>query len=308
MPHSFPSNTTAGAPLKISIVIVTFNARAVIAECLESCIQQTWLDRELIVIDGGSTDGTASIIRKYEQFITYWVSEPDEGIFDAWNKALKHVTGTWILFRGADDVFWDNSVLDQVASSLSTARPTELVCYGSSVVTDQNGFVRRVQGGPWNEIGRRFFREMTIPHPATFHHVDLFNRFGNFDSSYHVAGDYEFLLRVLRRPGVDAKFISHLIVSRMFDGGNSAKHMFRSRLEEIRAKRQNGISRLPITQYRRILTNARSVVLRKTLHLLLGRRRSDVLYTWRRRQVSARLQSNITQLMARRRVQQQVGM
>jgi glycosyltransferase involved in cell wall biosynthesis len=281
----------------ISIVIATYNAGSCLAECLKSCLKQTWRDQELIVIDGGSTDNTVSIIRAFAQHITYWVSEPDNGIYDAWNKALQHVTGTWVLFRGADDVFWDASALEDAAKELMIARPAELVCYGSTVVTDQNSFVRRVQGGPWKEIGRRFFQEMTIPHPATFHHIDLFGRFGDFDTSYRVAGDYEFLLRVLSQPDVEAKFMTQVIVSRMFDGGNSAKHMFRSRLEEIRAKRHNGIPGLPLTQYWRILTNTKAVILKCTLRLLLGRHWSDVLYTWRRRQVSRGLQWRIDDLM-----------
>src|SRR5579871_4897782 len=227
--------------MKISIVIATFNAAKYVAECLDSCIEQTWPDKEIIVIDGGSTDGTVEIIRRRQRHIAFWVSEPDNGIYDAWNKALTHVTGSWVLFRGADDVFWSPATLEEAAASLTHAAPNELVCYGTVVVTGEDGCLRRISGEPWSAARQNFFQLMSIPHPSTFHHASLFRSFGGFDSSYRIVGDYDFLLRALRRPEVEAKFLPGVIVTRMRDGGESGKHFFRADLEAIAARRRNAI-------------------------------------------------------------------
>jgi glycosyltransferase involved in cell wall biosynthesis len=118
-----------GGLVKVSIVIATYNAAQYLDACLNSCVEQTWSNKEIILIDGASTDGTLEIIHKYEGHITFWMSEPDEGVFDAWNKALDHVSGDWVLFRGADDVFWDANALERIAPHLINASSAEVVCY-----------------------------------------------------------------------------------------------------------------------------------------------------------------------------------
>lgn len=278
--------------MTISIVIATYNAGRVLRDCLRSCVEQTWQDREIIVIDGGSTDDTLEIIRNYRNHIAYWSSEHDRGIFDAWNKALDHVTGSWVLFRGADDVFWDPTALERIAPHLMTAGPRELVCYGIVVSTDEAGCIRMIHGEPWSAAGARMRREMAVPHAAAFHHVELFRRFGRFDADYRVAGDYEFLLRAFVHPDVKAKFASGELITRYWVGGNSGRHVFLSRIEECRARRRHGVAIIPWLQYRRILTNIRSVVMRRMLYLL-GDRIAGKVYSWRRRQVSIRLKARL---------------
>src|SRR4051794_25072849 len=88
---------------KISIIVVTYNAGSILQNCLDSIFRQAYPAIEIIIIDGKSDDNTVSIIEKNSSRIAYWKSEPDEGIYDAMNKALKHVTGEWIYFIGADD-------------------------------------------------------------------------------------------------------------------------------------------------------------------------------------------------------------
>ena len=90
--------------LKISIVTVSYNAAETIEQTISSVVNQTYENIEYIIIDGGSTDGTVDIIRKYEDRIAYWVSEPDKGIYDAKNKGIDAATGDYIYFLGADDI------------------------------------------------------------------------------------------------------------------------------------------------------------------------------------------------------------
>ena len=100
--------------LLISVVTVCYNAADTIEKTMLSVLNQTYHDIEYIIIDGGSTDGTVEIIRKYADRIAYWVSEPDKGIYDAMNKGIKVATGEWINFMNAGDEFVDANVLDKL--------------------------------------------------------------------------------------------------------------------------------------------------------------------------------------------------
>ena len=87
-----------------TVIVATYNCESTLADCLNSIVSQT-VKSELIVIDGGSTDSTNSIIKNYEDNLSYYISEKDQGVYDAWNKALKKATGEWIIFLGSDDWF-----------------------------------------------------------------------------------------------------------------------------------------------------------------------------------------------------------
>ncbi len=99
---------------KVSIVTVVYNDAKGLEKTIKSVINQTYKNVEFIIIDGGSTDGTVEIIKKYEDYIDYWVSEEDKGIYDAMNKGIKAATGTWINFMNAGDVFVDCEVLSSI--------------------------------------------------------------------------------------------------------------------------------------------------------------------------------------------------
>lgn len=101
----------------VSVVTVVFNGEKYLEETIQSVINQTYDNFEYIIIDGGSTDGTIDIIKKYEDKISYWVSEPDNGIFDAMNKGIDVATGEWINFMNAGDGFYANNTLWEVFST-----------------------------------------------------------------------------------------------------------------------------------------------------------------------------------------------
>ena len=100
--------------VKISIVTVCYNAVAVIEKTIQSVLSQTYRNIEYIVIDGASTDGTIDVLKKYQTKISCFISEPDEGIYDAMNKGLKIATGEWICFMNAGDFFYDTEVLNSM--------------------------------------------------------------------------------------------------------------------------------------------------------------------------------------------------
>ena len=185
------------APL-ISIIVAVFNGKATLQQCIDSVAQQTWPNRELIVIDGGSNDGTVELLNANREKIAYWISEPDRGIFNAWNKGLAQANGEWICFLGADDHLWDARVLERMAAQLERIPPGIRVAYGQIMMLSAEGQQLYAVGAPWQEAGESFKQYMSIPHPAVMHRKSLFERHGKFDESFHIAGDYEFLLRELK--------------------------------------------------------------------------------------------------------------
>lgn len=108
-----PKQTASVKPF-VSVVTVTYNAREVLERTIKSVVNQTLRNREYIIVDGGSSDGTLEIIKKYEHLIDYWVSEKDSGIYDAMNKGIACASGEWINFMNAGDVFFDDNVLQNI--------------------------------------------------------------------------------------------------------------------------------------------------------------------------------------------------
>lgn len=122
--------------MKISIITVVFNGKDTIGHTIESVLSQTYKDIEYIIIDGGSTDGTVDIIKNFEDRIAYWMSEPDNGIYDAMNKGIKVATGEIIGILNSDDMYADSSVIEEVVNRISREKAD--TCYGDLVYVDKN--------------------------------------------------------------------------------------------------------------------------------------------------------------------------
>lgn len=213
-----PSDDSAGAeqfPARVSVIVAVYNAGATLQRCLESIIRQDHADVEIVVIDGASTDGSVDIIRAHDAQIATWRSGPDDGIYDAWNKALEHVTGAWVCFLGADDEF---AAPDSISKLIAAAQQDTDLVFGRVQLVDEQGTALRILGEPWN--WSRMKRMPTVAHPGALHKRTLFRRFGNFDQRYRIAGDYEFLLRV----GADAKasFLDDVVVRFANAGASSS--------------------------------------------------------------------------------------
>ena len=226
----------------ISIIVAVFNGTPTLQQCIDSVAQQTWPNRELIVIDGGSEDGTVELLNANREKIAYWISEPDRGIFNAWNKGLSHAKGEWICFLGADDYLWDERVLERMAAQLEKVPSDIRVAYGQIMLLSAEGQQLHAVGAPWQEAKELFRQYMSIPHPAVMHRRSLFERHGKFDESFRIAGDYELLLRELK--SADARFIPDIIVAGMRQGGGISSDPLNSvsvLRESRRAQRKNGL-------------------------------------------------------------------
>lgn len=177
---------------KISIIIATLNCERTLKKCLDSIVEQTYPNKEIIILDGISRDTTPQIAQEYAKEIAYFESSPDTGIYHAWNKALAHVTGDWVLFMGADDYFFSDVILNKAVNCITSLQGASVV-YGCALLGDKDSEIKRGAEWSWTKFRRKM---IGIPHTATFHNSVLFKQYGNFDESFRLAGDYEFLLRV----------------------------------------------------------------------------------------------------------------
>lgn len=220
----------------ISIIIATYNADKTIERCLNSIIPQKYNQIEVLIVDGKSKDKTIEIINKYQKYIDFFISEPDKGIYDAWNKALKHINGEWVMFIGADDIILPNS-LRKYINYLQSNKVNGLdLISGRCEMINKKGDIITTWGNPyrWDE----FRRYMKISHGSALHNKNLFQEIGNFNIHFRICADYEFLLR----KKLKTAFINETIIQ-MQVGGMSCSikgqietykiHRYRKSIPEI---------------------------------------------------------------------------
>ncbi len=215
-----------GSKPTISIVTAVYNGASSFNNTVESVARQLGSEIEYVVIDGGSTDGTVDIIRKHSDVITYWVSEPDKGIYDAWNKGIRHARGDYISFVGADDVIHE----DYARTYLDAVRRRPDVDYWSSKVMFDST-PPKIVGKPWK--WSEFRRYMSVAHVGSLHSRRLYENFGLYDTAFRIVGDYEFLLRPAEH--LCAGYVDTVTVT-MGAGGISNKHAFAALAETRKAK------------------------------------------------------------------------
>ncbi len=234
----------------ISIITVVFNGAKTLRATIESITPQLTDDIEYLIIDGGSNDGTQDIIQSYAHHLAYWTSESDNGIYDAWNKALTKASGRYIGFVGADDVLLPNTL----AVYLNSIHKQPEVEYWSSRIAfgKING---RIIGQPWR--WKRFRRYMCVAHVGSLHSRSLYERFGLYDTSYRIAGDYDFLLR--SGSTLKAGFID-IVSAVMGDGGVSNKAISLALEETARAKIRHKATSVAVARIDQLLAQLKVAI------------------------------------------------
>jgi glycosyltransferase involved in cell wall biosynthesis len=262
----------------ITFVVAVFNAYQTLGQCLDSVTQQSSKNFEFIVIDGASTDGSADLLRSHCNHFAYWTTEPDRGVYDAWNKAIRHARGEWICFLGADDYLWNGDVVEQLSAKLVALPVQTSIAYGKIMLLDRDDNPMFELGEPWFKLETQFKKKMCLPHPAVLHRRSLFEAFGGFDPAFRIAGDYEFLLRCMN--GQAPHFLDNLVVSAMRPGGLSSNpsNTIRGLKEAYRAQQKNGQKVLWLPQ---LMAWAR-VYTRLIIMKFLGIRVTSVLLDWGR--------------------------
>lgn len=210
--------------MKYSIITVNYNNKEGLKKTIESVINQSFRDYEYIVIDGGSTDGSADILREYDNKITYWVSEPDKGIYNAMNKGISKAHGDYLNFMNSGDCFYNSDVLKKVSD------------YGYEadfIVGKDYHFNEKIQKGhasiqPPRTTMIHFFIS-TLDHQSTFIKKELFEN-SPYNESYRLVSDWIFFTEKIVLRDKQIKFIPDIVCLRE-EGGLSEQQWERNRKE-----------------------------------------------------------------------------
>ncbi len=202
---------------KITIITATYNSADTLLQTIESVAGQSYPNIEYIVIDGGSTDGTVDILRQHEADIAYWVSEPDRGIYDAFNKGARHATGDYVQFLGSDDFLCQADTIQHVADQLEDSVD---ILSGAIWEVDTKRCRQKLHQSILPENREEFDGRM-VPHPGMFVRREVLLRYP-FDISYRIAADYFFFLTCWRDPDLHFKCFDEPIVYFALDGVSSS--------------------------------------------------------------------------------------
>jgi glycosyltransferase involved in cell wall biosynthesis len=222
----------------VSIVTVCLNDAAGLARTLASVAAQTFADREVVVVDGGSTDGSVEVLRANASagLVRDFVSEPDEGIYDAQNKGIRRARGTYLLFLNAGDSLASADAL----ARLFADSPTEDVLYGD-VLWEKAGGKRRRERTP-DELSLAFFMRTNLPRQATAIRRAVFDRLGPYDTSLRIAADYEFFLRAIVVHGASTRHVPAPIAVQVEGGLSTRPESFAKLRAERRLARERALS------------------------------------------------------------------
>jgi glycosyltransferase involved in cell wall biosynthesis len=223
--------------MRISVVTVCRNAADTIGEALDSFFRQSHPDKELLVIDGASTDRTLDVVSAFAQPGLTVISEPDRGLYDAMNKGLAGFGGEAVGFLNADDRYHDAGSLAAVAAALARAD----ICYADLDFVDRERnaqVVRRWRSTPWRKGG--FARGWMPAHPTFYCRRRVVDQVGRFDLQYRLAADYDFMLRALELADFDAVHVPRVLVDMGAGGASSAnlKARVRHNLEALASRRR----------------------------------------------------------------------
>ncbi len=175
----------------ISIITVVFNGAKHLEETILSILNQSYPNIEYIIIDGGSTDGTLDIIKKYENYIDYWISEPDNGIYDAMNKGISISNGSIIGLLNSGDMYNYDTLKKIVINSKNISN--EIITGHMEKFTENNN-AKFISYRNQNHLKKSLYT-MPLNHPSTFVGINTYKKIGLFDSSYKICGDNELIIR-----------------------------------------------------------------------------------------------------------------
>ncbi|HTB53374.1 MAG TPA: glycosyltransferase family 2 protein [Ferruginibacter sp.] len=222
--------------MKVTIITVTYNSAQFVEDCINSVIAQDYEDIEYIVVDGGSTDETVSIIKRYENKIATWVSEKDKGMYDAINKGMKMATGDIIGLLNSDDLLASTNVISSIVASFKAQRVDCI--YADLVYVDRYNTQKLVRYWKGLSYKRRRFNYGWMPaHPTFYVRKEIVDQLGEYESHFFTAADYEFMSRLLYLYRISAYYLPMLTV-KMRTGGASNVSFY----SRFRANRRDYLS------------------------------------------------------------------
>ena len=232
-----------GNKLTISVVTATWNCAKTLPDCLASVARQNYANREHVIIDGASTDGTIDVINEHIAQIDMFKSERDMGIYDALNKGIQLATGDVVGFLHGDDVYASNDSLSKIAQAFDN--PNVCAVYGDLEYVSQQDtskVIRRWQSNPFNP---RYLGWGWMPaHPTLYVRRDWYFKIGGFDISYSIAADYLSILKLFTHPEFKTVYIPDVLVTMRLGGASnkSIKAVINKSKEDWRALRSCNFS------------------------------------------------------------------
>ena len=224
------------SPTKISIITVSFNSAKTIKETIESILIQDYNNIEYIIIDGGSSDETIDIVKSYSEKISYFISEKDNGIYDAMNKGIKAATGDIVGILNSDDFYPNSFVLSNVAKSFKKYNCDAV--YGDLVYVkekDTTQIKRYWQAGNYNTS--KIKNGWMLPHPTFFVKKVMYDRYGLYNTDLKSAADYEMILKLLYKENISVHYIPMILVKMRMGGASNSTF-----LNRIRANKEDGLA------------------------------------------------------------------
>lgn len=239
---------------KVSVVTVCYNAEKFIEQAINSVLNQTYNNIEYLIIDGASKDSTVSKINKYRSKIAFFLSEPDNGMYEAMNKGIKASTGEILYFLNSDDVFYDEYVIENVVKAFKKNSDVDLI-YGPIIIKDpltNESFMK-----PHDYITKSFFIYNAICQQGIFYKADVFKKCGQFDTTYRIVGDYEWVLRAFYKYKVKRQYYESIIAI-FRDGGISNSDEFSNlHITERQRVMKDYFSKFSVYKYNFILFSRR---------------------------------------------------
>lgn len=236
--------------MKISIITITYNSEATLADTIESVVKQTYPDIEYIIVDGGSSDRTLSIVESYKNNISKVVSEKDHGLYDALNKGIAMATGDVIGIIHSDDFYTANDVIARIANAISESGAD--AAYADLYYVDKNDtntIFRKWKSGSYKH--GMFLNGWMPPHPTFFAKKECYEKFGSFNLSLVSAADYELMLRFIHKHRIKLAYLPEFIIKMRVGGKSnvSLKNRIRANREDRKAWKINGLKPNPLTLY-----------------------------------------------------------
>jgi glycosyltransferase involved in cell wall biosynthesis len=228
--------------MKVSIITVCYNSEKTIERTIQSVLSQNYSNIEYILVDGGSKDNTVQIIEKYKESIDQFVSEKDEGIYDAINKGILMSKGDIVGILNSDDIFSNQNIVSEVASVFIEKPQLDSIIGNIAFINDKDKIVRVYNSKNWTP--NKFVFGFMPPHPSFYCKRELFQKLGEYKKDYKIAADYELLIRFLKIHQISYYHLNTIMVY-MNLGGVSTKG-FKSTLllnrEVKRACVENGLN------------------------------------------------------------------
>lgn len=247
--------------MKISIITVCYNSGATLEKTILSVFNQSFKNIEYIIVDGMSTDNTIAIIEKHKNNISKWISEPDEGLYDAMNKGIALATGDLIGIINSDDIYHSNTVIEEIIDFHSQNEID--ASFGNIIQHEVHGkLVRTYSSKIWNPEKLRI--GFMPPHPSIFFKRELFDKYGNYSLGFKIGADYELITRFFLRKNITWGY-NGVVTTSMLVGGHSSSGLSSYRLitsEICKALTMNHIKFSPFRIKMRIFWNILEIYVR----------------------------------------------